>query len=84
MQARFSLPYCAAVAVLQGAVTVADFTPEAVARPEVRAWLPNVTLKQISSDTNLSCRGHIVAGYGFCLQAFFAATLSSKGTIREN
>jgi len=45
MQARFSLPYCTTVAVLHGAVTVADFTPDAVARPEVRAWLPNVTLE---------------------------------------
>ena len=24
---------------------MADFTPDAVARPEVRAWLPNVTLE---------------------------------------
>jgi 2-methylcitrate dehydratase PrpD len=58
MQARFSLPYCAAVAALHGAVTVADFAPEAVARPEVRAWLPKVTLEthpihERSSD--LSC-----------------------------
>jgi len=45
MQARFSLEYCAAVAALHGAVTVADFAPEAVARPELRAWLPNVTLE---------------------------------------
>ena len=45
MQARFSLPYCTTVAVLHGAVTVADFTPEAVARSEVRAWLPKVTLE---------------------------------------
>ncbi len=45
MQARFSLPYCTAVAVLHGAVTVADFTPEAVVRPAVRAWLPKVMLE---------------------------------------
>lgn len=45
MQARFSLPYCTTVAVLHGAVTVADFKPDAVVRPEVRAWLPNVTLE---------------------------------------
>jgi len=45
MQARFSLPYCTTVAVLHGALTVADFTPEAVARPAVRAWLPKVTLE---------------------------------------
>lgn len=45
MQARFSLQYCAAVAALTGAVTPADFTAEAVARPERRAWLANVTLE---------------------------------------
>ncbi len=45
MQARFSLPYCAAVAVLYGKLGVADFAPEAVLRPEVRAWLPKVTLE---------------------------------------
>ncbi len=44
-EARFSLQYCAAVAALTGSVTLADFTPEAVARPEVRAWLPKVTLE---------------------------------------
>lgn len=45
MQARFSLEYCAAVAALTGAVMPADFTAAAVARPEVHAWLPNVTLE---------------------------------------
>ena len=45
MQARFSLPYCAAVAILQGTVSVSDFTAEAVLRPEVQAWLPRVTLE---------------------------------------
>lgn len=44
-EARFSLQYCAAVAALTGSLTVADFTPEAVARPEVRAWLPKVALE---------------------------------------
>ena len=44
-EARFSLHYCTAVTALTGSLTVADFTPEAVARPEVRAWLPKVALE---------------------------------------
>ncbi|MCB1739507.1 MAG: MmgE/PrpD family protein [Gammaproteobacteria bacterium] len=39
MEARFSLNYCVAVALLYGRVSLADFTPSAVGRPEVRALL---------------------------------------------
>lgn len=38
-EARFSLPYHIAVALLNGKVVLSDFTTEAVARPEVRALL---------------------------------------------
>jgi len=58
MQARFSLPYCTTVAVHHGAVTVADCTPEAVTRPAVRAWLPNVNLETHpihAKSSDLSC-----------------------------
>jgi 2-methylcitrate dehydratase PrpD len=43
-EARFSLDYCAAVAAVTGALGVADFTPAAVRRPEVAAFLPRVTV----------------------------------------
>ena len=38
-EARFSMQYCVAVALRHGAVKLADFTPEAVQRPDVRALL---------------------------------------------
>lgn len=45
MQARFSMEYCVAVAIERGSLTVADFTPESVARPEVRTLLPLVRMQ---------------------------------------
>jgi 2-methylcitrate dehydratase PrpD len=42
MQARFSLQYCVAVALLEGRLTLGDFTPDAVHRPQVRALLGRV------------------------------------------
>jgi 2-methylcitrate dehydratase PrpD len=42
MQAKFSMEYCVAVAVRNGGVGLADFTPAAVADPRVRALMPRV------------------------------------------
>jgi 2-methylcitrate dehydratase PrpD len=42
MEARFSLEYCVAIALLEGRLTLADFTHEAVQRPQVRALFPRV------------------------------------------
>lgn len=44
MEARFSMNYCVAVALLFGRVSLSDFTPDAVHRPEVRALLPLVSM----------------------------------------
>ncbi|MEX2642497.1 MAG: MmgE/PrpD family protein [Acetobacterales bacterium] len=44
MEARFSLNYCVAVALLNGRLSLADFTPQAVHRPEVRRLLPLTTM----------------------------------------
>lgn len=44
MQARFSMQYCVAVALLQERLGLADFTPAAVQRPAVRALLPLTTM----------------------------------------
>jgi 2-methylcitrate dehydratase PrpD len=43
MEARFSMQYCVAVALLNGALMLSDFTQEGVDRPEVRALLPITT-----------------------------------------
>jgi 2-methylcitrate dehydratase PrpD len=41
-EARFSMPYCLATAWLRGRVAPEDFTPEAVASPDVTAFLDQV------------------------------------------
>jgi 2-methylcitrate dehydratase PrpD len=45
MQARFSLQYCVAVALLNGRLKLADFTPQAVARPAVRRLLTLTSIR---------------------------------------
>ena len=44
MEARFSMNYCVALALLYGRLSLADFTPQAVQRPQVRALLPKITM----------------------------------------
>jgi 2-methylcitrate dehydratase PrpD len=39
MEARFSMHYCVAVALLHGRLSLADFSPRAVGRPQVRRLL---------------------------------------------
>lgn len=48
MEARFSMQYCVAVALLDGHLTLADFTRAAVQRPEVRALMPRVLMHATS------------------------------------
>lgn len=50
MEARFSMPYCVAVIAIYGRMTLADFTMNAVARPEVRKWLPKISMSSMESD----------------------------------
>jgi 2-methylcitrate dehydratase PrpD len=42
LEAKFSVEYCAAAAVLDGRVTLASFTDEAVNRPAIRTLMPKV------------------------------------------
>ena len=44
MEARFSMNYCVAVLLLNGRLSLSDFTPRAIHRPEVRRLLPKVTM----------------------------------------
>lgn len=41
-EARFSMQYCAAIVLLTGGLTVADFTPAALGRPAVRALMRRI------------------------------------------
>ena len=45
MEARFSMEYAIALAVIKGSLKLTDFEPETIADPAVRTWLPRVTMK---------------------------------------
>ena len=45
MEARFSMQYCVAIALLNGKLSLADFTPSAVHRSEVRELLPRIQMR---------------------------------------
>ncbi len=53
MQARFSMHYCIALALLNGRLGLSDFTPPAIRRPEVRRWLPKITMRHAATDDPL-------------------------------
>jgi 2-methylcitrate dehydratase PrpD len=44
-EARFSLPYCLAAAIVDGTLTPASFSPQAVDRPAIRALLGKVAME---------------------------------------
>ncbi len=46
LQAKFNMAYCMAAALLDGAIRLASFDDVQVMRPEIRAWLPKVSLKE--------------------------------------
>lgn len=50
MEARFSMNYCVAVALLYGRLSLSDFTPQAIRRPEVRKLLPLVSMDAYEKD----------------------------------
>ncbi|MCH8620525.1 MmgE/PrpD family protein [Undibacterium sp. TS12] len=45
LEARFSMPYCAAVALLRGRLGLADFTNAAVQDPTTRALMANIDMR---------------------------------------
>jgi 2-methylcitrate dehydratase PrpD len=48
-EARFSVPYCVAVALETGGMRISDFRPGAIERPDVRALMPRIQLKTYAS-----------------------------------
>lgn len=44
LEARFSMQWCIALALVQGRLSLADFTPAALRRREIRAWLPRIAM----------------------------------------
>ena len=54
MEARFSMQYCMAVALKNGFLSLQDFTPEAVQRPEIRALIPLTTMDSTPPEAELN------------------------------
>ncbi|WP_159949605.1 MmgE/PrpD family protein [Rhizobium sp. 18065] len=50
MQARFSMQYCLAAALLQGGLSLADFTREAIFRPQIRRQMPKIFMSAFSVE----------------------------------
>jgi 2-methylcitrate dehydratase PrpD len=48
-EARFSLPYCVAVALGTGGMRISDFRPGAIQRPDIRGLMPRIRLKTYAS-----------------------------------
>ena len=53
MQARFSMQYCIALAILNGRVSLSDFMPAAIRRPGVRRWLSKVSMRHTTPADRL-------------------------------
>jgi 2-methylcitrate dehydratase PrpD len=53
MQARFSMQYCIALALLHGRLALRDFTLPAVKRPEMRRWLPRIAMRHTKPGQEL-------------------------------
>jgi 2-methylcitrate dehydratase PrpD len=54
MQARFSMHYCVALALVQDRIRLADFTLANIARPEIRKLLPLTTMTARSREEELA------------------------------
>ncbi|MBP1862211.1 MmgE/PrpD family protein [Rhizobium herbae] len=50
MQARFSMQYCLAAALLQGRLSLADFTRDAIFRPEIRRHMTKISMSAFSAE----------------------------------
>jgi 2-methylcitrate dehydratase PrpD len=85
MQARFSMNYCVAVALLNGRLRISDFTPDAVHREDVQALLPLTTLRSYSAEdegrwTRLPHRIKITLRDGAVLES---SREMERGTLAE-
>ncbi|ROP62765.1 2-methylcitrate dehydratase PrpD [Enterobacter sp. BIGb0383] len=85
MQARFSMPYCVAVMLEKGELSVEDFTPSAVAaqankhrlaRISMTAWSP----EQEAENTDLPHRVTVTLKDGSTLSH---SRLQARGTLKE-
>ncbi len=50
MQARFSMQYCLATAFLKGSLSLSDFTPQEIERPEIREFMPRIEMQPYTAE----------------------------------
>jgi len=60
MEARFSMQYCMAVALQNDFISLKDFTPDAVHRPDIRALLALTTMSATPPEAELNPTGAYV------------------------
>jgi 2-methylcitrate dehydratase PrpD len=73
LEGKFSLHYCLAVALLEGAVGLASFTPEKIADARIRALIPRITMEvdeDIRHDGEFATRATVVTASGRRLERF--------------
>ncbi|MBE9637962.1 MmgE/PrpD family protein [Salipiger mangrovisoli] len=85
MEARFSMQYCVALALTQDMLSLSDFSPEAVARPHVRALLPRIEMEVMPLDEEIAQlrpahRAQITLKDG---RSFSAALAHARGTLHD-
>jgi 2-methylcitrate dehydratase PrpD len=52
LEARFSMQWSIALALVQGRLGLADFTPAALKRREIRAWLPKIGMRHTTAGND--------------------------------
>lgn len=67
-EARFSAPHCIAVAILRGSVTLADFAPECIGDPAVRALRDKIELVPDGTCSKRSARVRITLMNGTSIE----------------
>ncbi len=88
LQAKFSLEYGVAVALLSDNCTLADFTEEAALRPEIRAWFPRIHRHAIDkAEGEFPTQVHVTLVDGRTLEteiAWPAGSLAAPFTLDQH
>ena len=78
-EAKFSLEYNLAVGLLQGEVSLSDFTPDAIARPEVRALFAKIDKDYVEAlESEFPTEVHIWLTDGQHVETALAMPVGSK------
>lgn len=83
MQARFSMQYCLATALLQGGLSLSDFTYDAISRPEIRRNMSKISMTAYSEEEERGVEriAHQVTITLVDGRTFWTERLHAKGAI---